>query len=106
VGEEGGSEVGVAHAPLASVGGSGGPSDTVTGGTERRPLALVEVADCQRLGTLPASRCHRCAGGRFGFDLRSTRGTVLPSFGSPTLFPPDRPMTAAKGEQNLVTIDS
>jgi hypothetical protein len=104
-GEEGGSQVGVAHAPLASDDGSGSFLGSATGGRERRPLTFAEVADCQRPARSPACACYRCQGSRIEGDLRSTRGTVLPNFGSPTLFPTDRPMTAAKGDENLVTID-
>ena len=96
-GEEGGSEVGVAHAPFASDSGSDGGIGSATGGTERRPLTSAEVADCKRPARSPAFPCYRCQDRRIEGDLRATRGTVLPSFGSPTLFPTDRLRTAAKG---------
>jgi hypothetical protein len=82
-GEEVGSQMGVAHAPLASDGGSGGRSGSATGGTERRPLTFVEVADYQRPVTLPASRCHRYQGGSHRIELRSTKGNGAPEFRFP-----------------------
>ena len=45
-GDDGGSQVGVAHAPLASVGGGGG-ADSATGGTERRPLLCTQASHRQ-----------------------------------------------------------
>jgi putative addiction module component (TIGR02574 family) len=97
-GEEGGSQVGVAHAPLASDGGIGSGSDSVTGGTERRPLTFVEVADYQRPVTLPRSGCGRCQSGRIEYNLRSTKGNGAPEFRFPHPVPlQGRSMTAARG---------
>jgi hypothetical protein len=91
--------MGVAHAPLASDGGSSGCSGSAAGGTERRPITFVEVADCQRPATSPASRCYRSRAAASNATCVRPGGTVLPNFGSPTLFPTDCPMTAAKGDR-------
>jgi hypothetical protein len=95
----------VAHAPLASDGGSGGGIGSATGGTERRLLTFGEVADCQRPVTLPRSGRGRCQSGHIEYDLRSTKGNGAPEFRFPHPVPlQGRSMTAAGG-QDLVTID-
>ena len=90
--------MGVAHAPLASDGGIRSGSDSVTGGTERRPLTFVEVADCQRPVTLPRSGCGRCQSVGIEYDLRSTKGNGAPEFRFPHPVPlQGRSMPAARG---------
>ena len=89
----------VAHAPLVSDGGSDSCTGCDTGGKRRRPLPSVEVADCKdlRRRSRPVATLGR------GAALRATAGhpggTVLPNLGSPTLFPSDRLMTAAKADR-------
>jgi hypothetical protein len=60
---------------------------SATGGTERRPLTFVEVADCQRPVTLPRLVAVVASPAASNMTYVQPRGTVLPSFGSPTLFP-------------------
>ena len=86
-GEEGGSQVGVAHAPAVDDCDADSSTDQDAGGTERRPGMFAEVAACPRAARSPASPSDRCHGSRIEGELRSTRGTVLPNFRSLTLFP-------------------
>jgi hypothetical protein len=105
-GEEGGSEMGVAHAPVVSLPGC----DSGAGLGSRRHRAppapdpkpqpgksIEHRASCAKASTPGVSRAK----------LRvTTGGTVLPSFGSPTQFPRSRVQTAAtrEGEGGCVTV--
>jgi hypothetical protein len=84
-GEEGGSQMGVAHAPLAAL--LDGDS-----GADSRPAAQSaagcrrEAADWQkdRASVIVQRAMRRLYSAN---SAGVSRGTVLPSFGSPTLFP-------------------
>jgi hypothetical protein len=86
-GEDGGSEVGVAHAPDTWLTAVVSRADGNPGGTKRRPIPGSEVAQCEGHDRRGVARiafggpyCESVDAGRCG-------GTVLPNFGSPTLFP-------------------
>jgi hypothetical protein len=83
----------------------GGCSGCATGGTDRRPLTFVEVADCQRPVTLSRPVAIVASPAASNVTCVQPRGTVLPSFGSPTLFPSRAAHDSSQWGQNLVTID-
>jgi hypothetical protein len=86
-GEEGGSEVGIAHAPLASLHYCDACTTLSTGGTERRPLPFDEVEDCKGPSSSQTSWCHVAGAAVSSGKCVQLGGNGAPEFAFPCLFP-------------------
>jgi hypothetical protein len=80
-GEEGGSEVGVAHAPDASATAADSRADCDTGGTQRRP-DRNEVDTAKNIAESNATRTT-LSQPQLGTEQLTVGGTLLPRFCSP-----------------------